>query len=107
MLASPDSSWTVVCEPDAAPRPTPLHRFVRVHPVASRDQLATALAPLLPHLAGVALAGFGAGQDSVAAELREFGATRVCAPGELQFPPLDWRRDGLPPLSSLLKGIQD
>ena len=40
-------------------------------------------------LPGVALAGFR-GQEPA---LRELGATRICPPGQLQAPPLDWARD--------------
>ncbi len=101
--AARDASWAVVCEPDAAPRPVPLGRFVRVHPFPAPEGLGAALGPLAPHLAGVALAGFGGVQSEVEAELRAIGASWVCAPGELQTPPLDWPRDGLPALGSLVR----
>jgi hypothetical protein len=101
--AARDGSWAVVCEPDAAPRPVPLGRFVRVHPFPAPEGLGAALGPLASHLAGVALAGFGGAQSEVEAELRAIGATRVCVPGELQSPPLDWPRDGLPALASLVR----
>ncbi len=96
-----DSTWTVVCEADSAARPAPLHRFLRVHPVTSVDQLEEALAPLAAHLAGTALAGFGESEPAIEQRLRSLGASRVCAPGELQSPPLDWPRDGLAALGSL------
>jgi hypothetical protein len=98
-----DTPWTVVCEADATPRPAPLHRFLRVHPVAVTDQLDGALAPLAAHLAGVALTGFGDQERALAQRLRRLGASRVCAPGELQSPPLDWPRDGLAALGSLAR----
>ena len=79
---------------------------VRGVTVAGREELARVLAPLRRYLAGVALAGFP-DRDAVAADLGLLGATRVCAPGSLQCPPLDWPRDGHPPLASLAKGIQD
>jgi hypothetical protein len=100
--AAPDASWAVVCEPDTAPRPAPLGRFLRVHPLPP-EGLVAALGPLVPHLAGVALAGFGGAQPEVEAKLRAIGATRICAPGELQSPPLDWPRDGLAALGSLVR----
>jgi hypothetical protein len=100
--AAADASWAVVCEPDAAPRPAPLHRFVRVHRLTAPDQLGAALGPLAAQLAGVAVAGFGRAEAEVAISLRRLGASRVCAPGELQSPPLDWPRDGLPALGSLV-----
>ena len=106
--AAADATWAVVCEPDAAPRPTPLHRFVRVHRLAAPDQLGAALGPLAAQLAGVAIAGFGRAEPEVAMAMRQLGASRVCAPGELQSPPLDWPRDGLAPLRSLARNpIQD
>jgi hypothetical protein len=99
--AARDASWEVVCEPDAAPRPAPRNRFVRVHPVASPAQLGAALGPFAARLAAVAVAGFGPAQGRISEQLRWLGASRVCAPGELQSPPLDWPRDGLPVLASL------
>jgi hypothetical protein len=81
----------------------PLGRFVRVHPFPSPEGLGAVLRPLAPHLAGVAFAGFGGVQSKIEAEFRAIGATWVCAPGELQSPPLDWPRDGLPAFGSLVR----
>jgi len=103
VLASPGTAWTVVREADAQPRPAPLHRFVRVQPTAD---LASALASLHPQraqLAAVAVAGFGADGPAVAASLLELGASRVCTPGTLQTPPLDWPRDGVGVLTPLAR----
>ncbi len=86
-------AWTVVREADASPRAAPLHRFVRVHPVADADALAEVLRPQGSHLAGVALAGFGPEEPALARALAALGASRVCRPGALQTPPLAWRRD--------------
>jgi len=94
------NTWTVVCERDARPRPAPLHRFVRVHPASGVDALAAALAPLAPHLAGVALAGFGPETPRAVDAAIGLGASRVCPPGRLQAPPLAWPRDGIGVLSS-------
>lgn len=96
-------SFCVVREPDAVPRAAPLHRFVRVHPVESLQGLAAALAPLRRHLAGVALAGFGARQQALAHELAAAGASRVCAPGALQAPPLAWESGGRGVIASLAR----
>jgi hypothetical protein len=92
------SRYAVVREADAEWRPAPLHRFVRVHPVADAQQLAAALTPLARHLAAVACTGFGRDERAVAERLLALGASRVCRPGELQSPPLAWPRDGLPVL---------
>jgi hypothetical protein len=88
------SSWTVVREDDARARPAPLHRFVRVVPLAGSADLVAALRPLGSHLAGVALAGFGSESKDIARSLAELGASRLCAPGQLQAPPLAWHQDG-------------
>jgi hypothetical protein len=98
---SSGAGWTVVREADSHWRPAPLHRFVRVHPVADAGALLEALAPVATHLAGVALAGFGPDTPRLAGELASLGASRVCAPGRLQAPPLAWPRDGLGVLTGL------
>ncbi len=92
--ASPGTDWTVVTEADARPRPTPLHRFIRVHPVPDGETLARALHPLAPHLAGGAVAGTEPGRKQMEECLLRLGASRICGFGELQTPPLGWRRDG-------------
>ena len=90
------TSWTVVCEDEPGLRPAPLNRFLRVHPARDLGVLARALRPVARHLAGVALAGFAAGEarDVVARSLAGLGASRVCVPGSLQTPPLGWHHDG-------------
>ncbi len=90
----PESVWCVVREADARPRSAPLHRFVRVHPVADTPALSAALGPLRRHLAAVAIAGFGTQQMALARGLVALGASRVCAPGAMQAPPFDWPNGG-------------
>jgi hypothetical protein len=87
-------AWTLVRERDARWRPAPLHRFVRVHPVADVAALLDALRPLGPHLACVALEGFGPAAEALTTACAGAGASRVCSPGQMQAPPLDWPRDG-------------
>jgi hypothetical protein len=95
--------WSVVREADATPRPAPLHRFVRVHPLADTSALLDALRPTARHLAGIALAGFGGREAELAEALTALGATRTCAIGTLQSPPLGWRREGRDILTPLLE----
>jgi hypothetical protein len=104
--ASPGTAWTVVREDGPDLRPAPLHRFVRVHPVASLDALRPALAPLGPHLAAVALEGFGGATAGLARDLARLGASRICRPGQLQAPALAWRRDGLPLLLPMARSCE-
>ncbi len=85
--------FTLVAEPNAEFRGSPLYRFLRVHPVASAEQLLEALATLGPHLAAVGVAGVGAELDALGPELAALGAARVCSLGTLQCPPLAWCHD--------------
>jgi hypothetical protein len=94
VLASRGTRWTVVREDAPALRPGPLHRFVRVHPAEAPEDFLAALAPLARHLAAVAVAGFGPQAAALARALACAGASRVCAPGRLQAPPLAWHHDG-------------
>lgn len=88
-----DLGWTVALEADAEWRPAPLHRFLRIHPLDSLGELGTALAPVSAHLATIAVAGL---DDARRRELASLGASRICAPGEMQTPPLAWHHDGQP-----------
>ena len=92
--SGPDHAWAVVREQNADLRDAPLHRFVRVVPVLDAQALLSATAPLGPHLAAVAMAGFGAEAAELARGLAQLGASRICEPGALQAPPLDWRNEG-------------
>ncbi|MEN8159524.1 MAG: acyl-CoA reductase [Myxococcota bacterium] len=86
--------FVLVAEPDAAFRGSPLHRFIRIHPVRDREALLEALAPLAPHLTSVGWAGVD-GEDAaaLAAELPSLGVSRICPLGHMQAPPLRWCHD--------------
>jgi hypothetical protein len=98
-----NSLWTVVLEGDAETREAPLHRFLRVHPVDDAASLERVIAPVARHLSCVALAGFGAGEEAISERLIAAGASRVCTPGQMQAPPLDWPHDGQPVLLPLVR----
>lgn len=101
--AGAGSSWTVVREDAPAVRPAPLHRFVRVLPCGDCGALIDALAPLGPHLAAAALEGFGAETRVLARRLADLGASRICALGAMQRPPLAWRHDNRGVLTPLAR----
>ncbi len=127
LYASRDTSWSVVLEEDTTWRTAPLQRFLRVQPLRERvsehirkspqqgaqlggrldgglgAQQLPAFAPLGPHLASVAVAGFGPATKPLAQALGQLGASRVCAPGTMQSPPLGWHRDGQPLLLPLAR----
>jgi len=100
--ASPGSEWTVIVEDDPDFRGSPGHRFVRVHPVSDPERLEVALRPIARHLGSAALHGFGR-SDSPEAMLAMLGASRICSPGRMQAPPIDWPHDGRPILLPLMR----
>jgi hypothetical protein len=100
---SDSTAWTVIVEDRPDLRPAPLHRFIRVIPLADPESLLDAIRPLGPHLAAVAIEGFGAEATGLTSALTELGASRVCAPGSLQSPPLDWHHGGRGVLAPLAR----
>jgi len=99
----PGDPWCVVREDGAELREAPLHRFVRIHPLADFAELTAALRPLAPHLSAVALDGFGPDTQTAARLVAHLGASRVCAPGRMQAPPLGWHHDGQGVLTPLCR----
>jgi len=97
------TTWTVIVEDGPELRPAPLHRFVRVVPVPDPAHLLDAIRPLGTHLAAVAIEGFGEETVGLAHALATLGASRICAPGSLQSPPLDWRHAGRGVLAPLAR----
>lgn len=99
--------YTVVLEANAEPRPAPLHRFLRLMPVDSLEELTQALGPFRGQLSNVALAGFSPDEaDALRLGLMAFGASRFTTPGRLQTPPVDWPHDGMPLLSPIARFVQ-
>jgi hypothetical protein len=83
----------VVAEADARSRPAPLHRFVRVHPIAGVPRLLEALTPVKHQLASVGVGGFGERRSQMIAALSQLGVSRICPLGNMQAPPLSWCHD--------------
>jgi len=103
LYASVGTAWSVVLERDFTLRSAPLHRFIRLVEVDHRDTLKAALATVAPHLAGVAMTGFEKERPTLFEQIFALGASRICAAGCLQTPPLDWRRDNQPLLLGMTK----
>lgn len=101
VFASADSAWTVVREDEPGLRPAPLHRFVRVHPVADLADWAGAIAPHARHLSTIGVAAGSADAGRIADLAVRLGTSRICELGRMQAPRLDWPHDGLPVLGSL------
>jgi hypothetical protein len=87
---------TVVVEPEAVFRPSPLGRSLRVLPLAGPEALVRALEPARSLLEAAGLAAAPDREGSWKRTLHECGVHRVCSLGEMQRPPLDWRQGGRP-----------
>lgn len=71
-----------------------LHRVLMVRPVASVDALVETLRRAAPHLQALAVGGPAALRAELGGRLATSGLNRVCAPGQMQRPPLSWSHDG-------------
>jgi len=93
------TTWTVVLRrtPEFAPSPT--HGVISVQPLSTCERLTVALAPVEGALQGCGFAGTPKGMGGI---LPSLGVSYVCVPGKMQAPPLSWKEDGIPVLSSLL-----
>jgi hypothetical protein len=99
-----EAAGTVVVEPRAAFRPSPLGRSLRVMPIASCDALDGLLAPLRGVLEGAGLAAEPERWSPLAARLQAAGVHLVSRLGAMQRPPLGWRQGGRARLGDWLDG---
>ena len=107
LAGTPGTPWTVVLAALAAGRVplTGLPRTVTVQPVrdlARALELLTATPEAAGRLQGAACAMSHRRLIALRPGLERLGATWICPLGRLQDPPLTWRQDGKPPLTSLL-----
>jgi hypothetical protein len=104
--------WTVVFDRAASFTPSPGFRTVYVSPFSNPSELERRLEPVHGRLEGFAIAAgeSGARESSRSLHINWFseqagiqavrrivercGATYICAPGEIQSPPLDWPHGG-------------
>jgi len=91
----PAGRWTVAARPQQIFVPSPTFGIVSVQALDTLADLPEAVSPVAAFLQGCAVAGEA--QDYLPA------LSRVCAPGELQAPPLSWRQDGRDVLRVLVR----
>lgn len=99
-----DLRWTVIASQEPLPYPAPVgHKVLYVSPVGSPQQLRELLQPVwgIVSCAGVD----GELEEGWETVLREAGVSRICKPGEMQTPPLDWSNGNRDLLAELLKKI--
>jgi hypothetical protein len=92
------TAWTVVFEADARFQPSCLNRFIYIKPVRDLADALNQADAVRGKVSTVGVAASEARAPNLAAELARWGATRVCALGQMQNPPLAWRHDGRPSL---------
>lgn len=98
MWESEDSSaWTVLYEEETQFALSILNRFVFVKPLP--EDLATEIWLIADHLSSIAVYPF---DRTTAESFTHLGATRICALGKSQEPPLGWSQDGTSTLADLV-----
>jgi hypothetical protein len=82
--------WTVIFERRAASfKISPGFRTVHVSAVRDLAEFRACAAAVLGRIEGMAVVG-----EDCEIEARAMGIPYICAPGEMQSPPLDWRHNG-------------
>lgn len=105
LLRGRGDAWVVHHRPMAPAAIGPGLRCVVVASVADRDELFARLRRLEVPLAGVGLGLDPAHRsyEELAGTFERLGATWICAPGEMQRPPIEWAQDGHRRLADLLE----
>jgi hypothetical protein len=101
---SPSSTaWTVVYEADPRFQLSCLHRFIYVKGVKDLTETLESADSVRGQVSTVGIAAAADQAQQLAAELAQWGVSRVCPLGQMQNPPLTWRHDGRPALADLVK----
>src|SRR5665213_1871651 len=88
------TAWTVVFEPDVRFQFSPLNRFIFVKPVLELKFALRGADEIHEKISTVGIAAPPENFLQLAQEFARWGATRICALGQMQNPPLTWRHDG-------------
>ena len=94
--------WGVASLPEARLNPAPPPRVMCFLPLPEPAALHQLLRPLGSRLQAVAVLGPEERRAAYADALAPLGVSRVCGPGELQRPPIDWNHDDVRILASLV-----
>ncbi len=104
-LSKDSTAWGVLLGIEGIRPPPGILRNVPVVPVSGFDGLARWCAGLAPHLSSLAVHGWQAGDDALAEVALAGGGSRICPPGSLQLPRLEWRHDGLGAIEPLMRSV--
>jgi hypothetical protein len=96
------TAWTVVFEHEIRFRFSPLNRFIFVKPVPDLAAVLQGIDEIRGKVSTVGLATPPEKTGVLARQFADWGATRICALGQMQNPPLKWRHDGRPALGDIV-----
>ncbi|HEV8128836.1 MAG TPA: acyl-CoA reductase, partial [Candidatus Eisenbacteria bacterium] len=98
LTAPHGTGWTVISESGARFEPTPAHRTVRIHAIASPEDFERAIAPMVRYVEALALEEAGTRHAALAARFAALGIPRIAAIGSLQRPSPLGAHGGVPRL---------
>jgi hypothetical protein len=87
-------SWSVIYDRDASFRVSPGFRTVYVSPFANLPDLERRLSTMTGRIEAFALAASTDRRQPIRAILERLEVTYICAPGDMQSPPIDWPHGG-------------
>jgi hypothetical protein len=96
------TAWTVVFEHEIRFQFSPLNRFVFVKPVSDLKMALQGADEIRGKVSTVGIDAPPEKFQQLAKEFARWGATRICALGRMQNPPLNWRHDGRPVLGDIV-----
>jgi hypothetical protein len=103
LYAGEDLAWIVAVLGAERPPPTsPLYRCVWLRAARDASDASRLLMAWRGVTAAVGFRGTASERRLAAALARDLGASRLCAAGRMQSPPLAWPQDGASPLRDLL-----
>jgi hypothetical protein len=103
LISAAPFDWTIVIENGAAFRPTPLHRCVRLLPVADLDRLPDLLAGAKAVVEGAGIAAPVYREPEIRELLARTGAHWIATLGQMQRPTLCWPQGGRPRIADWVR----
>lgn len=100
------TDWAVWLNPPAELGRPGLLRHVGVSPVSGLTGLEALCSGLAPHLSSLAVCGWDRQEPVLTSIVHAAGGSRICEPGQLQLPRLNWRHDGMGAIEPLLRSVE-
>ncbi|HIE65224.1 MAG: acyl-CoA reductase [Nitrospira sp.] len=97
--------WTVLYDPDPHFLSSPLSRTIWVKPVHDLTEIVSHLKPIRSILQAIGIAIPEKRQPELIPAIVKMGASRICAIGKMQMPPITWHHDGRFRLANFLRFV--